>query len=290
VVKAFESEGEGEGEGAMLILPESRVDDLEMVTKDLEEYQPDRVISLIGRTSGPGFGTIDYLEQKGKLVENVRDNLFGPVSLAKLCSDKGIHFTYMGTGCIFTYDDEHPMETDGRSFIESDLPNYFDSSYSVVKGYTDRMMHLFEKNTLNIRIRMPITNQDNPRNFISKIIRYQKVISIPNSMTVLDELIPVMLRLVKEGVTGTVNLCNPGTIDHNPILDLYQEHVDPTFTYSNFSSEELRAVTSCGRSNNALDTSRLVTLAQRYGLKVSPIKVAVQNCLQLWQSSKKLDH
>jgi 3,5-epimerase/4-reductase len=50
----------------------------------------------------------DYLEKPGKLVENVRDNLFAPIALAILCKDRGIHFTYMGTGCIFNFDENHP--------------------------------------------------------------------------------------------------------------------------------------------------------------------------------------
>jgi len=275
----------------ILCLPETRIDNVEEIKKDLDCFQPDRVISLTGRTHGPGYGTIDYLEQKGKLTENIRDNLYGPIVLATICRERNIHYTYLGTGCIFTYDEEHPMDFEQMSidqdrtkmlFDETALPNYFDSSYSAVKGFTDRLMHLYDDSCLNIRIRMPITSHDNPRNFISKIIRYQKVISIPNSMTVLDELLPAMLRLSQERVTGTVNLCNPGVISHNEILDLYREYVDPKFTYQNFSAEELLKVTACGRSNNALSTEKLETLVSRYDLKVSPIKEAVVEALKCW--------
>ena len=107
------------------------------------------------------YPTIDYLEQPNKLVENIADNLYGPVSLAILCTRYGIHLTYLGTGCIFEYDDTHPMDStnsaDQLGFTESDRPNFFGSSYSVVKGYTDRFMKLYESSVLNLRIRMPIT-------------------------------------------------------------------------------------------------------------------------------------
>ena len=112
-----------------------RADNESGIKAVLDNVEPTHVISLIGRTHGPvgsGFTTIDYLEQEGKLVENVRDNLFAPVILARLCDERGIHFTYMGTGCIFKYDDLHPSEKEVAGFKEDDLPNFFGSSYSVV--------------------------------------------------------------------------------------------------------------------------------------------------------------
>ena len=55
------------------------------------------------------YTTIDYLEQEGKLRENVNDNLYSPLLLARLCEKHNIHFTYIGTGCIFEYDENHPF-------------------------------------------------------------------------------------------------------------------------------------------------------------------------------------
>ena len=90
-----------------------RVDDTEKLREELEHISPTHVISFIGRThgeiSGKKYSTIDYLEQPGKLKENLRDNLFSPLSLAILCNNLNIHYTYLGTGCIFTYDDDHPF-------------------------------------------------------------------------------------------------------------------------------------------------------------------------------------
>ena len=39
-------------------------------------------------------------------------------------------------------------------------------------------MNLFSNNVLNLRIRMPITNQYNNRNFITKITKYDKILEI----------------------------------------------------------------------------------------------------------------
>lgn len=235
--------------------------------KDLEEeiktVNPTHIMSFIGRTHGKienkVFTTIDYLEQPGKIKENVRDNLYSPLVLAILAQKHGIHFTYMGTGCIFEFDEAHPFGQEINGFTEDSEPNFFGSGYSTVKGYTDKLMHLFEE-VLNIRIRMPITSEVHPRNFITKIVRYEKVCSVPNSMTVLDELLPILIDMADKKVKGTVNLTNPGLITHNEILEMYRDIVDPQFTWKNFTIEEQAQILAAGRSNNYLDTSRLELL------------------------------
>jgi len=239
------------------------------------------VMSLLGRThgtldDGKVVGTIDYLEEKGKLFENVRDNLYCPLTLAMLCKERGMHFTYLGTGCIFEFDDEHPFEMayKGKGFTEESKPNFFGSSYSTVKGFTDLLMHNFTDGVLNLRIRMPITGSHNSRNFITKICKYEKICSIPNSMTVLDELIPTMIDMALAKESGTFNLTNPGVISHNEILEMYKETVDPSFTWKNFTLEEQAKVIASGRSNNRLETDKL---ASKY--PVSDIKTSVRAAL-----------
>jgi nucleoside-diphosphate-sugar epimerase len=242
---------------------ESRADDYTTVENELKIYgDTTHVMSLIGRTHGiygsEVIPTIDYLEKPGKLVENVKDNLYAPIILAAICKKIGCHFTYLGTGCIFDYDNEHLFGDETTGFKESDVPNFFGSSYSIVKGYTDKLMHtLYNDDVLNIRIRMPITGEVNPRNFITKITKYSKVCSVPNSMTVLDNLLPVMINYAINKKTGTVNLTNPGLITHNEILEMYKEIVDPTFEWSNFSIEEQHQILASKRSNNCLDTTVL---------------------------------
>jgi 3,5-epimerase/4-reductase len=260
---------------------ESRADNIDDVKLELFEYSPTHVVSFIGRThgisNGVSYSTIDYLEQEGKLVENINDNLFAPFILAQLSTAFNYHYTYLGTGCIFKYKTAGVYEeVDG--FDEEDLPNFFGSSYSVVKGFTDRMMHTF-KNVLNLRIRMPITNSYNTRNFITKITNYKKICSIPNSMTVLTELLPYVLDMINNNVTGTINLVNPGLISHNEILEMYKEIVDPTFTWENFSIEEQRQILKADRSNNYLDTTKLTELYPN----IMNIKESVRKCLLLYK-------
>jgi len=261
---------------------QSRADDAIAVEKELENLSNvTHIMSFIGRTHGTYEGqtisTIDYLEKPGKLVENMRDNLFSPLVLAEICKKHNIHFTYLGTGCIFDYDEAHPFGQLDKGFVEGDKPNFFGSSYSIVKGYTDQLMQsMYNTTALNVRIRMPITDEISARNFITKITNYQQICSIPNSMTVLNELLPVLIEMALKRQVGTVNLTNPGTITHNEILEMYKEIVDPNFSWTNFSIEEQNAILASKRSNNCLNTRKLESIASVKDIKVSVRDIIVQ--------------
>jgi dTDP-glucose 4,6-dehydratase len=263
----------------------SRSDNESTLNNEIETISPTHVVSFIGRTHGKinnkTYTTIDYLEQEGKLLENVRDNLFSPLLLANICSTKNIHYTYLGTGCIFKFDEAHPYGKEESGFTEDSLPNFFGSSYSVVKGFTDRMMSFYKDTVLNLRIRMPITGMKNPRNFITKIVNYEKVCSVPNSMTVLPELLPYVLDMMRNKLTGNINLTNPGLISHNEILQMYKEIVDNDFTWNNFTQEEQRKILAADRSNNFLETTKLQTLYPT----IKNIRNSVRECLIQYKSS-----
>jgi 3,5-epimerase/4-reductase len=269
---------------------ESRVENVEELEKEIIEKHPTHIISLIGRThgtyEGKYIGTIDYLEKPGKIFENVRDNLFGPMVLGLLSKKHNFHFTYLGTGCIFQFDENHPFGQEVEGFDERATPNFYGSSYSVVKGMTDQLMHLLEDSVLNVRIRMPITDEFNKRNFITKITTYEKVCSVPNSMTVLNELIPLMVDMAINNRTGTFNLTNPGLISHNEILEMYKEIVDPNFTWKNFTIEEQNEILASGRSNNYLDTTKL----ESYYPELMNIKDSVRKMLiQMKENKEKIE-
>jgi dTDP-4-dehydrorhamnose reductase len=233
----------------------SRAENAIAVREEIFANRVSHVMCFIGRTHGEGITTIDYLEKPGKLVDNIRDNLFAPLTLADLCGQLNVHYTYLGTGCIFDYDEAHPFGDETTGFKESDDPNFFGSSYSIVKGYTDRLMR--SRHVLNVRIRMPITDEICSRNFITKITNYPRICSIPNSMTVLSDMLPIMVDMALKKHIGTVNLVNPGLISHNEILEMYREIVDPNFTWTNFTIEEQNQILASKRSNNCLDTSSL---------------------------------
>lgn len=181
--------------------------------------------------------------------------MIGCLNLADVTNAAGIHMTYYGTGCIFHYDESHPIG--GPGFSESDAPNFTGSYYSHTKAIVEDLLRQFP-NVLVLRVRMPIVaDLLYPRNFITKIIKYEKVINIPNSMTVLPELLPLSLEMARRGLTGIMNFTNPGAISHNEVLQLYKDYVDPEFAWSNFTVEEQAKVIVAPRSNNLLTTDRI---------------------------------
>jgi hypothetical protein len=59
---------------------------------------------------------------------------------------------------------------------------------------------MFGSACLNLRIRMPITASRHSRDFITKITAYEKICSMPNSMTVLPTLLPRIVELMGPGL------------------------------------------------------------------------------------------
>ena len=225
---------------------------------DILDKKPTHILCCMGRThgnfNGVEYTTIDYLQNNETLKENINDNLYVPLHLALFAKSNSIHFTYIGTGCIFSYND---IYTTTNTIDENVNPNFFGSNYSIVKGFTDMLMK--HTDALVLRIRMPITNENNSRNFITKILKYKKICSMPNSMSVLDDLLPLSIEMMTNKEIGCFNFTNPGYIEHNTILTMYRDIIDKSFTWENFTVEEQNTVLKAERSNNTLDTNKLET-------------------------------
>ena len=109
-----------------------------------------------------------------------------------ICAARGIHCTIYATGCIFEYDEKHPIG--GTPFFEEDRANFDGSFYSLTKGYVEEMLRVYPHICV-LRVRMPISDDLVARNFVTKITKYAKVVNVPNSMTVLYEMLPASLVL-----------------------------------------------------------------------------------------------
>merc|ERR1712087_951216 len=158
-----------------------------------------------------------------------------------------------------------------------------ESFYSETKGYMEMILRNYP-NCLILRVRMPISDDLIHRNFVTKIVKYERVVNIPNSMTVLYEMLPASLAMTKKGLSGVYNFTNPGVISHNEVLDLYTKYVDPTYKYKNFTIEEQSKVLKAGRSNNELDSTKLMRDMPE-GVKINDIKTAVELCMQRMQKN-----
>lgn len=135
-------------------------------------------------------------------------------------------------------------------------------------------------NCLILRLRMPVSDDLHPRNFVTKIARYDRVVDIPNSNSILHDLLPASILLAEHNETGVYNFTNPGAISHNEVLTLFKEYVRPGFTWRNFSLEEQSKVIKAGRSNCKLDTTKLENKLKEYGYQVPEIHDAYKGCFQ----------
>uniref|UniRef100_A0ACD5YXH5 Uncharacterized protein n=1 Tax=Avena sativa TaxID=4498 RepID=A0ACD5YXH5_AVESA len=244
-----------------------RLEQRAQLEADIDEVEPTHVFNAAGVTGRPN---VDWCETHK--VETIRANVCGTLTLADVCRGRGLVLINYATGCIFEYDEGHQLGS-GVGFKEEDTPNFVGSFYSKTKAMVEELLKNYE-NVCTLRVRMPISSDlSNPRNFITKITRYDKVVDIPNSMTILDELLPISIEMAKRNLTGIWNFTNPGVVSHNEILEMYRDYIDPSFSWKNFNLEEQAKVIVAPRSNNELDTVKLKTeFPELLSIKESLIK------------------
>lgn len=208
------------------------------------------VINCIGRV---GVNNVDWCETHQS--ETIYTNAIVPEMIAIECADLGLHMTHISSGCIFN---------DGM-FEEGDTPNMDGQCYAATKIEAERRISNMG-NVLTVRIRMPIDHRSHKRNLICKLLPHDKVMDVPNSMTVLDDAIPVLDYAISKGITGKMNLVNEGTISSAEIMGLYDQIVEP----HEFGICE-KVETAAPRSNCQLING---TLKER-GIEMPNIKTSV---------------
>ncbi|KAM1359075.1 hypothetical protein ACFX1X_046500 [Malus domestica] len=236
-----------------------RLQERSQLMADILSVKPNHVFNAAGVTGRPNA---DWCESHKP--ETIRTNVDGTLTLADVCRDHGLQMVNYGSGCIFEYDDAHPGPAQAQcrrgnriGFKEEDTPNFAGSFYSKTKAMVEELLKEYE-NVCTLRVRMPISSDlSNPRNFITKISRYNNVVDIPNSMTILDELLPISVEMAKRNLRGIWNFTNPGVLSHNEILEMYKNYIDPSFKWTNFTVEEQAKVLVAGRSNCEVDASKL---------------------------------
>jgi 3,5-epimerase/4-reductase len=249
----------------------SRLENRESVLQELDDYKPTHVFNCAGCTGRPN---VDWCEDNKEAT--VRSNVIGTLNLVDCCNLRGIHVTNYATGCIYQYDDAHPARS-GKGFTETSEPNFDGSFYSKTKALTEKVLASYS-NVLTLRLRMPVSDDLHPRNFVTKISKYEYVVDIPNSNSILYDLLPLSMKMAATGLTGVYNFTNPGAISHNEVLSLFKQYVRPDFTWKNFSLEEQAKVIKAGRSNCELDSSKLEACAKSLGHELPEIHEAYKRC------------
>ncbi|GAB7355742.1 hypothetical protein MBLNU459_g6432t3 [Dothideomycetes sp. NU459] len=261
-----------ERQGRIVHTTTARMEDRVSVMSTIDEIKPTHVFNCAGCTGRPN---VDWCEDNKEAT--IRSNVIGTLNLTDACFMRGIHITVLATGCIYAYDKEHPVG--GPGFVEGDRANFDGSFYSATKSRVEEIMMNYS-NVLILRLRMPVSDDLHPRNFVTKITRYEHVVDIPNSNSILNDLLPASILLSEHNETGVYNFTNPGAISHNEVLTLYKRIVQPDFAWKNFSLEEQTKILKAGRSNCKLDSTKLVTKLKEYGYHVPEIHEAYEQCFQ----------
>ena len=250
------------------------VTNFDSVRSFLDFGKPPVVINAIGKTGGPGAIGIDWCETHQE--ETFESNVVVPRNLAIACSDLGIYFVHLGSGCIYR------GNNNGQGFSEQDTPNFNGHQfYAQTKIMAEQSLRGLPG--LNLRIRMPIDDSPHPRNLVDKLKSYERVIVVPNSMTTIPHALPVIKSLIERRRQGTYNLVNPGTITASRIMSLYQQLVDPSHFFTMMTLDELNSITKARRSNCVLSTEKL----KSEGLEMPPIDEAVKQCLTRYREHLK---
>jgi len=264
-------------QGKEVYAAKSRLEDRNNIEKELDEIKPKYILNCAGVTGRPN---VDWCEDHK--IETIRSNVIGTLTLCDVALMRGIHVTNYATGCIYEYDEVHTIDN-CVGFKEQDSPNFVGSFYSKSKAMVESLLVNYP-NVLTLRVRMPLSDDLAPRNFITKITKYAKVVNVPNSMTILHDLLPISLKMTDRELKGVYNFTNPGIISHNEILTLYKKYIDPNFSWVNFSLEEQAKILKAGRSNNCLDTTKL---EKEFPGEILPIKEGVEKLFQRMAENMK---
>ncbi|GLT50964.1 hypothetical protein SLA2020_244160 [Shorea laevis] len=228
-----------------------RLENRASLEADFAAVKPTHVFNAAGLSGRPNA---DWFESHK--LETIRTNVVGILQLADVSRENGSLLIHFGSACLFNYDADHPIGS-GIGFTEEDTPNFCRSFYAKTRAMVEELMVNYE-NLCILRVRMPISSDlFNHRNLVFKLTQYKKIINVPNSISVLDELIPIAVEVAKKNLTGIWNLTNPGVISHNELLEMYRDYVDPNFTWENFTIEEQDTILVAPRCNNEMDVTKL---------------------------------
>lgn len=264
-------------------LPYSKIKDrvelnINQINKILDKEKPDVLINCIGKTGRPN---IDWCETHKE--ETALANTAIPILLAEVCDKRSIHFINIGSGCIFYshspnllyphWDREtYKLHTD-LGWKETDFANP-KSYYSKTKYACDLILGDM-KNVATLRIRMPISTKDHPRNLINKLLCYKQIIDIPNSVTFMDDLTRCIDWVINGSKTGIYHVVNPEPLTAKKVMEEYQKYV-PSHKFEVIDEEQLDKLTTAKRSNCILNSDKL----RKEGFQMTNSELALKDCMK----------
>ena len=223
--------------------PRIEIRNFDEVKKTFENIKPDYAINATGITGKPN---VDWCETHP--VETLSVNVGGSLNIASIAYLMNIKVAQISSGCIYTGDNG------GNGYTENDKANFFGSIYSRSRVISENLLKEFP-NVLQLRIRIPIIGKSCPKNLIDKLLAYPSMINVTNSCTVMEDFIPAAIQLMEMDETGIMNMTNIGAMNHEEIMTMYKEIVDPDFKINIMPQAEQDELNK-RRSNDVLNTDK----------------------------------
>jgi dTDP-4-dehydrorhamnose reductase len=231
----------------------------------LKEQRFDYLINAQGYTGRPN---VDAAERdKGACWKY---NVQVPVMFNTVCRELHVQPIHITSGCIFTgYD---------KAWSEADEPNF--GVYNSKASFYSTSKHAFESvsdNGITIRIRMPFCDTLNERSYLTKIHKYDDLISAVNSKTYIPELVDFIEQIIEDERKGhdVVHFTNPEPLETAGVVELMKEHGLENEDWSWVDLKDLNL--AAGRSNCILDTTKL---KEEYGFTMLTETEALRKALK----------
>ena len=241
----------------------------------IHETKPTFLINAAGYTGKPN---VDACEKHKAVC--LLGNAVLPGIIREACEATDLPWGHVSSGCI--YQGSRP---DGCGFRESDPPNFSFrqppcSFYSGCKALGEECL-VGAKNTFIWRLRIPFNEIDSQRNYLSKLMRYDRLLDVRNSVTHLDEYVEACLSCWNDRVEpGTYNVTNTGSIMTHEVVELIRRYRKPKreFRFFKDESEFMQDAVKTPRSSCVLDNSKLLAS----GVRMSSVEEAIERSLKNW--------
>jgi dTDP-4-dehydrorhamnose reductase len=242
----------------------------------IKSLRPDLVINAAGYTGKPNVDACEA--DKGRCIHG---NITFPLWIAQACDAAGVMFGHVSSGCIYNgYD---------KQYTEDDAPDFaFDhnncSFYSGTKAQSEQLLKDYE-NIYIWRLRIPFNHENNPRNYLTKMLNYPTILDLPNSVSHREEFVSSCVKLASmEADPGIYNVTNPGSITASRLFELFIENRPETaYTIGSkvyFSDmQEFMSQVKAARSNCVLDVSKM----QAAGVLMRPVEEAIVDSIKKYQ-------
>lgn len=254
--------------------------DTEKLSKAIRNSKASFLINCAGFTGRPN---VDACESQK--AETLFGNAVLPGRIAAACNETGISWGHVSSGCIFSGDGP-----EGSGFRETDTPNFDfrsgpSSFYSGSKSLGEEILY-DETNVYLWRLRIPFNSYPGPRNYLSKLMSYDRLLEARNSISHLEEFAEACCQCFEKQVPfGIYHVTNPGSILTSEIVKMIQESgICPEKTFSFFESEEefMKVAAITPRSNCVLSSDKLADV----GIQMTPVHDAVERALQEWSTTQ----